>query len=511
MHLSRLFLILALTGTVAGCAGSSLSRSATLDLHQKLGRSRVAEQYPEEYQSFIATVARAETLAQREDPLSENVYRLALLKGRLLETRAGESGPSAAAPRQQPVRAAVEAAGTPSLPPDSGHYLPRTEEPDPTREEPSLRQGEQGPVGDPATAGAPGGEAPPAEAAAVAPADLPVPPAAAGAPDTPPSGTELRHLPPLPGDELPAADMRRFIGDRGSYTVRPGDTLRRVGARLGVDWRRLARINGLDPKVPLTAGQLLVYDNRKIVPAALRDGIVVNIADRTLYLLRNGIVRTSYPVAVGKPPRPEDDEDWSTPTGRFVITSKVKDPVWRVPQSIQDEMEEQGKEPVKEVPPGRKNPLGKYAMKTSLSGIVIHSTNSPSSIYSFASHGCIRVMPEHMERLFPSVEARTPGVIVYQPVKLAVSPEGRVFLEVNRDVYDRYKGNLEGEVRRLVSRRKVDDRVDWKKIDLLIRKKSGIPEEITRDSATADRLKPAPSGRQRTVSVDRARTPAPPP
>jgi lipoprotein-anchoring transpeptidase ErfK/SrfK len=310
---------------------------------------------------------------------------------------------------------------------------------------------------------------------------------------------------------LPTADRRLFIGTRGYYTVKKRESLRRVGARLGVEWRRLAKINNLDPKEQLKTGQVIAYDNRKIVPSALKDGIVVNIADRTLYFLSNGEVRSAYPVAVGKPPRPDEDENWGTPTGRFIITTKSRDPIWKVPQSIQDEMEQNGKEPIKEVPPGKDNPLGKYAMKTSLSGIVIHSTNTPSSVYSFASHGCIRVMPEHMEKLFPAVELRTPGIIVYQPVKLAVSQDGRVFLEVNRDVYDRYKGNLENEVRKLVARRKVEGKVDWNKVAALLKKKSGIPEEVTIHPVEVAPRKPAASGKQKTVSFsqDRASTSLP--
>ncbi len=310
-------------------------------------------------------------------------------------------------------------------------------------------------------------------------------------PPPPPPLREQGSVPPEPlpepaplltGVEEPTADMKRFIGSRGYYTVKKREALKRVGARLGVDWRRLAKSNNLDPQEPLIPGQVIAYDNRKIVPSALRDGIVVNIADRTLYLLRNGQVRSAYPVALGKPPKPDEDENWSTPTGRFTITAKSKDPIWRVPQSIQDEMEQHGKQPIKELPAGKGNPLGKYALKTSLSGIVIHSTNAPSSINSYASHGCIRVMPEHMELLFPAVESRSSGIIVYQPVKLALSSNGRIFLEVNRDVYDLYKGNLEGEVRKLISRRKVEERVDWNKITLLLKKKSGIPEEIGRES-----------------------------
>jgi LysM repeat protein len=43
----------------------------------------------------------------------------------------------------------------------------------------------------------------------------------------------------------------------GSYTVRPGDTLSGVAARLGIPMRQLAAINGLDPARPLLIGKVL--------------------------------------------------------------------------------------------------------------------------------------------------------------------------------------------------------------------------------------------------------------
>jgi L,D-transpeptidase ErfK/SrfK len=486
MKVHRHLLFLALAIFVSGCASASLTRTAALDLHQKLGQSHVAARYPEEYQSFIASIAHAETLSQRGELLqADTVFSLALLKGRLLETRSAESAleVTAVAPGQQKI-AQVDAVRnetfTPSLFSSASGTIeePLTPEPFSSDVPPPLPEEQVLPQPEPSPEPAP-------------------------APLLQPESEQPLSPPDLPGEEQPTADMKRFIGNRGYYTVRKWDTLKRVGARLGVDWRCLVKINNLNPKAQLKPGQIIAYDNRKIVPSALRDGIVINIADRTLYLLRNGEVRTSYPVALGKPPKPEQDEDWSTPTGRFVITSKERDPVWRVPQSIQDEMEERGKQPVKEVPPGKDNPLGKFAMKTSLSGIVIHSTNSPSSINTYASHGCIRVMPEHMEKLFPIVEPRTSGIIVYQPVKLAVSPNGRIFLEVHHDIYDRYKGNLESEVRKLIAKRKVEEQVDWSKISALIRKKSGIPEEITIDPADTPRLKSSVTVKQNTVSINR--------
>ncbi len=490
MTLLRCLQILAVAGLISGCASSTPSRKGALALHQALGKSRVIERFPDEYRSFITTIARAETLAERGESLqSENVYRLALLKGHSLTTRATEPELIVAPAKGVPARLPSLEQSMEILPVSPvGATLPDT-------------VGEAEGILTPKiqTKVPPGAFSP-----AVSPQPLPREQGIRQtelAPETMSAGLShvesLLPLSTLPGEELPMADMRRFIGNRGYYTVKRGDSLKRVGARLGVDWRHLAKSNGLVSNVQLQPGQIIAYDNRKIVPTALRDGLVINIADRTLYLLKNGAVEYSYPVAVGKPPHPDDDEDWTTPTGRFIITTKAKDPIWRVPQSIQDEMEQHGREPIKEVAAGKGNPLGKYAMKTSLSGILIHSTNSPSSVYSYASHGCIRVMPEHMEKLFPVVQPRTSGIIVYQPVKLAVSLEGRVFLEVNGDVYGRFSGNLESEVRKLVSRRKVETKVDWTKVARVLKKKSGIPEEITREHAGV--VRPKPAGGEKTA------------
>ena len=485
---------------VAGCAAASASRTSALDLQRKLGQSAVASDYPEEYRSFIATIANAETFSRKGEELqAENVYKLAILKGRLLELRAKEPNP---VPVRHTAYRVVVAQSEPAEEMSSAvNSMPSGNLPEPLS--PDAPPPETAPPENPQSGGASDGRLPSQEALQ----DTPLPPVAdtvqeqAPAPSPVPE-QPVEAVPVLPGEELPVSDMKRFVGSRGYYTVKRGETLKRVGARLGVDWRKLAKLNSLDPRQQLRSGQIIVYDNRKIVPSSLRNGIVINIPDRTLYLFRNGGVKKAFPVALGKPSKPDEDEDWTTPTGRFIITAKTKDPVWKVPQSIQEEMERNGKEPVKEVPPGRENPLGRYALKTSLSGIMIHSTNAPSSVYSFASHGCIRVNPEHMEQLFEAVETRTPGIIVYQPVKLALNEDGKVFLEVNRDVYDRYSGDLENEVRKLVTRRKVEGKVDWKKITAVIRKKSGVPEEITLNAAESARRFPV-SSPSKTVSLFR--------
>jgi L,D-transpeptidase ErfK/SrfK len=280
--------------------------------------------------------------------------------------------------------------------------------------------------------------------------------------------------------EEPLADditSEKLVGTASTYSVVKGDTVRLIAAKLGVSHRRLLKANNLDDKAFLKIGQKLVYNNRKIVPQRMKNGIVVNIPDRTLYLFRQGKVAVSLPVALGVAAKSEK-YDWQTPTGKFRITAKMKDPTWHVPPSIQSEMEDKGKEVITSVPPGATNPLGKFAIKTSIPGILIHSTTKPWSIYSFASHGCIRVYPEQMEEFFKEVTVNTPGEIIYKPVKLAVTEEGRVFLEVHQDIYGRSSG-LEKEAKRLIEKQNLSEQVNWKKVEAIVRLKAGIAEDIS--------------------------------
>ena len=173
---------------------------------------------------------------------------------------------------------------------------------------------------------------------------------------------------------------------------------------------------------------VLKINNTHIVPAEVKDGFVINLPELNLYYFKNGVYQRRYALAVGKP-------SWPTPTGSYKIYEKRKNPIWNVPPSIQEEMEEQGLEVVEKVPPGPKNPLGKFWMGTTAAGVGIHATNRPWSVGSFVSHGCIRMLPNEIEQLFPQVEVGTPVKIIYRPIKLAVTPQGRVYLEANLNIY----------------------------------------------------------------------------
>ncbi len=229
--------------------------------------------------------------------------------------------------------------------------------------------------------------------------------------------------------------VRELTGGVQVYEVARGDTLTSIGARFGIDGRTLARDNGVSAAAAIQAGDRLTLDNRHIAPAppAAADAIVINVAQRMLFVFHQGRVARALPVAVGR-------RDWKTPLGMFAIAVKEVDPVWDVPVSIQQEMERNRQPVLTQVRPGPGNPLGNRWLGLTAPGVGIHGTNQPASIYRFATHGCIRVHPDDMLELFDDAEVGMPVELVYEPV-LVARVDDAIYAEVHRDAYSRVRSN----------------------------------------------------------------------
>ncbi|MCU0580437.1 MAG: L,D-transpeptidase family protein [Desulfobacterota bacterium] len=265
-------------------------------------------------------------------------------------------------------------------------------------------------------------------------------------------------------------------GGEGLYNARSRDSLYAIAGRLGQRWEYLARLNELQPPFALSIGQKLQINNRHIVPsAALTDGLLLNLPGHMIYLYNNGTLIRRFPVAIGRP-------DWPTPEGNFTLVGKQKNPVWTVPKSIQEELRKEGRVVLDKVPPGPDNPLGKYWLPLSTPGYGIHSTIWPESIGHSTSHGCIRMLPEDIAGLFPLVQSGTPVAIVYEPIKLTAADDGRVFLEVHPNVYQKrlvYPERLQTLVRRFG----LAEQVDWNKAAAVLAEQAGVAEDISRGEA----------------------------
>jgi L,D-transpeptidase ErfK/SrfK len=267
---------------------------------------------------------------------------------------------------------------------------------------------------------------------------------------------------------------RQIVGGEFTYEVQKGDSLTSVSARFGVGINFLAASNGLKPNSFLREGQQLQVNNRHIVPNFLDDGILINLPQRMLfYRSREGQRLQAYPVGLGRP-------DWPTPTGSFTVISKVENPVWNVPKSIQEEMRREGKVVEEQVIPSPENPLGKHWMGLTLRGYGIHGTIAPASIYQFRSHGCIRLHPDDMAALFTEAAKGTAGRIIYQPLMVAVVGE-QVFLEVHRDAY-RQQGNPLDILEGIVKTNNLDTLLDWELARAIIARQEGVAREATKIS-----------------------------
>jgi L,D-transpeptidase ErfK/SrfK len=263
----------------------------------------------------------------------------------------------------------------------------------------------------------------------------------------------------------------RVVGGEFTYVIKRGDFLGLVAARYAVDPSVIAATNGIKLSTIIHPGQRLRIDNRHVVPNELENSILINVPQRMLHFFRGLKAIHHFPVALGRP-------DWPTPTGSFKVTDLRKHPVWTVPKSIQREMAMEG-EPVRtKVPPGPDNPLGEYWIGLSICNYGIHATNAPSSIYTFQTHGCIRLHTDDAAVLFNEVAIGTPGKIIYEPVLMARLGDGRIFLEVDRDVYRR-KGHPAEAVRQLAALNDLSKLIDWGKAEAVIRAREGIARDIT--------------------------------
>ncbi len=249
--------------------------------------------------------------------------------------------------------------------------------------------------------------------------------------------------------------------------------LSRLALEKGLRWWVVAWQNHLKKPYKLKPGSMLKINNTHIVPTLVTDGLVINLPELNLYYFKDGVYQRRYALAVGKP-------SWPTPTGNYKIYEKRRNPTWNVPPSIQEEMEEQGQEVIEKVPPGPQNPLGKFWMGTTAEGVGIHATNRPWTVGYSTSHGCIRMLPDEIAKLFPQIELGTPVKIIYQPLKMALTPHGRIYLEANPNIYH-WELHAMDWVRGMAAYYQIADRIDWKKVLEILKIRDGVARDITKE------------------------------
>ena len=281
-----------------------------------------------------------------------------------------------------------------------------------------------------------------------------------------------------------------LIGSLTEYQIVKGDTLLDVGRWYGLSGKEISDANGrIDWWAP-PAGRVLL-PTEHILPEGPRSGIVLNIPEMRIYYYypspvaarhRHGKVKAtaltsghpqvvySFPVGLGR-------YDWKTPVGPWTVIAKVKNPTWVVPQDIYEEHLERDGEAQHVYPGGDPdNPLGLYKLALSIPEYGIHGTDVEWGIGMNVSHGCIRLYPEDIERLFMKTSVGTPGRFVYQPIKFGWRGDA-LYVEVHDDLYSVYPG-LWNHALNEVKRLKLDDDVDMQKLQKAVETKSGVPTYV---------------------------------
>jgi len=277
----------------------------------------------------------------------------------------------------------------------------------------------------------------------------------------------LLQVIPVAAEGYTYSNDSTMIGSLKTYKTKKGDSLIELARKFGLGYNEITATNPkLDPFVP-GDGVTIDVPTAWVLPALPSyDGIVINLSEMRLYYFpANKSSVVTFPIGVG-------DEGKETPEGTFKIVEKIVNPSWHVPQSILKEKPELPKV----VPPGPDNPLGSHAMRLSEKSILIHGTNRPYAVGRKASHGCIRMYPEDIPKLFEMVPNKTKVSIIRQPIKVGKTKD-RVYIEIHKDT--ELDINYFNEAVRLLVKNGLFQDVDKDKMLSAVREKRGLPVDIT--------------------------------
>lgn len=166
------------------------------------------------------------------------------------------------------------------------------------------------------------------------------------------------------------------------YRITRGDSLLKIARRFRVTPELLSEINRLTDKHTLRPGRRL-----KIVKGPFSATVVKRTHEMHLYL--QGVYLRTCRVALGT--------DNKTPTGKWKVTTRLKNPSWTDPQTGR-----------RYAPGSDDNPIGKFWIAlegtegnaVGQTGYGIHGTNDEASIGTDASMGCVRLGDEDIRFVY---------------------------------------------------------------------------------------------------------------
>ncbi|RLM16770.1 peptidoglycan-binding protein [Gibbsiella quercinecans] len=281
---------------------------------------------------------------------------------------------------------------------------------------------------------------------------------------------------------LPPANSR-LIGENTTYVVpNDGRSLEMIAADYKIGLLGMLEANpGTDPYLPKT-GSVLTIPTQMLLPDTPREGIVVNLAELRLYYYPKGEDKVIvYPIGIGQ-------VGMHTPLQVTHISQKIPNPTWTPTANIRKRYAAQGEILPAVVPAGPENPMGLFAMRLAMGKgqYLIHGTNANFGIGMRVSSGCIRLRPEDIEALFNHVPQGTRVQIINEPVKVAVEPDGKRYVEVHQPLSRTEKDDPQTMPIVLSSSKQAfvnDPQTDKTEFDSAMARRSGMPVLVSSGSA----------------------------
>ena len=270
---------------------------------------------------------------------------------------------------------------------------------------------------------------------------------------------------------------RAVVGQLQGYVVPEGEDIFTVARKFHLAVDHLAYANGFPvTTIRVAPGTHLIVPTWRVLPANCpRDGLVVNLPERGLYVFEGGRFKAFYAISIG-------DESFQggrfrTPTGSFSVAEKIANPTWYPPAWAPDRTP---------VGPGPKNPLGERWIGLTLPRVGIHGTSDPLNIGNSLTHGCIRMYPELIKLVYDDVKVGWPVRIEYETAKVGKTSDGKLVTVTFPDVYQRQ--NPTKAIRAALARCGVKTPPGRKNFEDVAALGLGIPLQLDRQDSVAEEI-----------------------